>query len=141
MRQPLFGWALMLLAVATTAAGADEVAIDGTTYAMDRVLMCEPYEEYGSRQELELQALHRGEAGRAQLDIAIMIMGMLVVQEVSWSGPEGLFNRQGMPDETLFEVTEDRVRGDLELEDAYGRSASVRISFDIGLPDDYFACR
>ncbi|MCC5888207.1 MAG: hypothetical protein JJT88_17370 [Gammaproteobacteria bacterium] len=142
MTRPLFGLAVMILvAGGATAAGADAVTVDGTTYPMDRVLLCEPYEEYGSRQELELQGLHQGDGGRAQVDIAITVMGTLVIQEVSWSGPEGLFNRQGTPDETLFEVADDRVRGALEIADAYGRSASVRISFDIGLPEDYFACR
>ena len=142
MTMPRFHVALMLiLASATTTAIADEVTVDGNVYAIDRVLLCEPYEEYGSRQELELQGLHRREGSRAQVDVSITVMGTLVIQEVSWSGPEGLFNRQGMPDEVLFEVTDERVRGDLVLEDAYGRSASIRIGFDLGLPEDYFACR
>lgn len=137
----IFASLLLVVAASPLSAFANEVTVDGTTYAIDRVLMCEPYEEYGSRQELELQGLHRGDSGRAQVDIAITVMGTLVIHEVSWSGPEGLFNHQGMPDETLFEVADDRVRGALELEDAYGRSASVRISFDLGLPEEHFACR
>lgn len=143
MKTVLIGLTLTLFASgATISAFADQVVVDGTAYPMSQVLMCEPYEEYGSRQELELQGLHEGEAGRTQIDIAITVMGVLVVQEVSWSGPEGLFSRQGMPDELLFEATDEGVRGDeLELADAYGGTDSIRISFDLELPEDDFACR
>lgn len=132
---------MLFVASAATAALVDEVTVVDNVYAIEQVLMCEPYEEYGSRQELKLQGLHRNEVGRAQVDVSITVMGTLVIQEVSWSGPEGLFNRQGMPDEVLFDAADDRVHGDLVLEDAYRRIGSVRISFDLGLPGDHFACR
>lgn len=132
---------VIVILACSAAARADEVTVNATSYAIDRVLRCEPYEEYGTRFELELQGLHRNEGTRAQVDVSILAMGDLRIQEVSWSGPEGLFSRQGMPDEQLFELADDRVFGSLRLEDAYGRGDSISFAFDLTLPESPFDCR
>ncbi len=123
------------------AVAADRVTVDDTDYVIGNVLKCEPHRVDGMRFELELQGLHRQGDVRGQIDVLVQSIGSMRVHDVSWSGPEGTFSFEGMPNEELFMEENGRVWGRVMLEDAYGGDETVTIDFDLGVPDATFGCR
>jgi len=134
----LLTWPLLC---AGAAVAADRVTVDDTEYLISDVHKCEPQRIDGMRFELELQGLHRQGDVRGQIDVAVQSIGSMRVHDVSWSGPEGVFSFEGMPNEELFMEENGRVMGRVMLEDAYGGDATVTVDFDLSIPDETFGCR
>lgn len=137
--------------------GAGTVTVDGTQYAIDETRTCDPAEIDVAMVERELELQGLGSAGddRVQIDVYIEELAGSPSQQVSWSGPEGIYSStasgvgSGWTDldanEPLdgppIEVAGDRVAGEVTMTSATGEGDPITISFDLGVPGEFSVCR
>ncbi len=126
-------------ASAESAAPIGTVDVDGTTYGITEVLRCEPYDDGTIERELELQGFGQSADGtRVQIDVYVAQLAGMPFDDVSWSGPEGVY---GGPEDPDVNLTDGNVSGSALLHQAMGDGTTVAISFDLPVPADTFACR
>lgn len=117
------------------------VVVDGTAYELTEVIRCEPYSTDQFDIELELQGLGKLENDeRIQLDVSTKSASGISMNDVAWSGPEGIF---GGGDDTQFAESADgsTVSGSATLLDAQTLTDSITVEFELEVPTEEFACR
>ena len=115
------------------------VTAGGTSYVITELRNCEPFEIEGIDVELELQGLGQSDTGEGvQIDVYIQDIGGAPFNDVSWSGPEGVF---GGPDGADVQLADGRVSGSATLVDSLEQVELLDIQFDLEVPDDLIACR
>lgn len=114
------------------------VTVDGASYTVDELRRCEPLDDATIERELELQAIGDHEGERVQIDVYVQTLAGTPFDDVSWSGPEGVF---GGPDDAAVEIAGDQVSGTATLVDAMSQTETVSIEFVLPLPADEIACR
>lgn len=121
------------------AAAVGTVEVDGTSYGISEVLRCEPFDDGVVDRELELQGFGEAPDGtRVQIDVYVEELSGMPFDDVSWSGPEGVY---GSPEDAEVDFTGDNVTGTAVLHQAMGDGTTVTVSFDLPVPADLFACR
>jgi hypothetical protein len=113
------------------------VTVDGTSYVVERVIVCDPDEDAGFDRDLELQAIGDADGARTQLDV---VLGGILPVDVSWAGPEGIFG-MGEAGTAAADHDGDQLTGTASLEDPFGEGETVELTFDVVVPDDTTSCR
>lgn len=116
------------------------VTVDGVTHVLGSVRACDPLNEGLVERELELQGLGTSNGSRIQLDVYVQKIAGQQINDVAWSGPEGVF---GNPRHLKISVdeTESRISGSAALHDAQTQEQLIDIEFNMPIPSETVACR
>jgi len=116
------------------------VTVDGVAYEITTLRNCDPLDEGPIERELELQGLGDAEGERVQIDVYVQRIGGNPFDDVSWSGPEGVF---GNPADARVEISADgtSVTGSATLDDAMTQTETIDVEFDLAVPADTISCR
>lgn len=116
------------------------VTVDGVAYDLDSVHACDPLNDGLVERELELQGTGTHDGDRFQVDVYVQTVGGQPMNDVAWSGPEGIF---GDPRELHLTVDDaaSHVSGTATLHDAMTQEETISIEFDVQIPSDTVACR
>lgn len=116
------------------------VTVDGTRYEITELRNCDPYQDDMVDTELELQGLGEHDGERVQIDVYVQTIAGTPLDDVSWSGPEGVFGGPEDADVTL-DAGGTSVSGAATLLDALTQTETVDIEFDLDVPAGTIACR
>lgn len=117
------------------------VTAGGTAYVLTEVVRCEPLVNPAVDTTLELQGRGTSSDGeRIQLDVEVRTIGGAESNEVSWSGPEGVFG-MGEQTSTTVNQTDNRASGSVTLVDALTFEGSIQVDYDIEVPATTQNCR
>lgn len=110
------------------------------TYSITELRNCEPLNDGTIERELELQGFGQYEGERIQIDVYKQMVAGNAGNDVSWSGPEGVFGSS-----TVATITWGpdgaSVLGSSELVDSMTQTERLMISFDLQVPTETVACR
>lgn len=136
--------------VGTAEGNADDVAPsdalgavrinDSRSYAITELRNCEPLSDGTVERELELQGFGQHEGVRIQIDVYKQTVAGVASNDVSWSGPEGVF---GSSDGATITWGSDdsHVLGSSMLVDGLNQTEKIMIDFELQVPAETVACR
>lgn len=110
------------------------------TYSITELRNCEPLNDGTIERELELQGFGEHEGERIQIDVYKQMVAGGAANEVSWSGPEGVFGSSDIAQIT-WGPDGASVLGSSELVDSMTQTERLMISFDLQVPTETVACR
>lgn len=110
------------------------------TYSITELRNCEPMNDGTIERELELQGFGQHEGERIQIDVYKQMVAGSAGNEVSWSGPEGVFGSSDVAGIT-WGPDDASVLGSSELVDSMTQTERLMISFDLQVPTETVACR
>lgn len=113
---------------------------DFTTYSITELRNCEPLNDGIIERELELQGFGQHEGERIQIDVYKQMVAGSAGNEVSWSGPEGVFGSSDIAGIT-WAPDGASVLGSSELVDSMTQTERLMIDFDLQVPSETVACR
>lgn len=113
---------------------------DFTTYAITELRNCEPLNDGTIERELELQGFGEHDGERIQIDVYMQMVAGSAGNEVSWSGPEGVFGSSEIARIT-WGAGDMNVLGSSEMVDSMTQTERLMIGFDLQVPVDTVACR
>lgn len=113
---------------------------DFTTYAITELRNCEPLNDGTIERELELQGFGEHEGERIQIDVYKQMIAGSAGNEVSWSGPEGVFGSSEVASIT-WGPGDTNVLGSSEMVDSMTQTERLMVGFDLQVPPDTVACR
>lgn len=113
---------------------------DLTTYTITELRNCEPLDDGTIDRELELQGFGQHEGDRVQIDVYKQMVAGSAGNEVSWSGPEGVFGSSGVAQIT-WGPDEANVLGSSTMVDGLTQTERIRVAFDMQVPAETVACR
>ncbi|PFG20100.1 hypothetical protein [Serinibacter salmoneus] len=113
---------------------------DLTTYAITEVRNCEPLNDGTIERELELQGFGEHDGERIQIDVYKQMVAGSAGNEVSWSGPEGVFGSSGVANIT-WGSGDANVLGSSEMVDSMTQTERLMIGFDLQVPVETVPCR
>ncbi|WP_110588301.1 hypothetical protein [Microbacterium suaedae] len=113
---------------------------DFTTYAITELRNCEPLNDGTIERELELQGFGEHEGTPIQIDVYKQMVAGSAGNEVSWSGPEGVFGSSDIASIT-WAGEGDNVLGSSTLVDGATQSEKIMVGFDLQVPAETVACR
>ncbi|UFU03750.1 hypothetical protein LQF12_03835 [Ruania suaedae] len=117
---------------------AGTVSVDGVEYEITELRNCEPLQDGAVDRELELQGFGEHEGERTQVDVYVQELAGTPYDDVSWSGPEGVY---GGPQDAVVELDATSVRGTATLMDSLTQTETVSIEFELEVPAETIACR
>lgn len=120
--------------------GMGSVTVDGQTYEVTELRNCEPLDDGTIERSLELQGIGTLDGERFQIDVYQEAIAGVPFDDVSWSGPEGVF---GGPEDAQIALDEEgeRVSGTATLLDAMTQTDTLDIEFDLEVPAETIPCR
>lgn len=113
---------------------------DFTTYTITELRNCEPLSDGTIERELELQGFGQHEGTPVQIDVYKQMVAGNAGNEVSWSGPEGVFGSSGSAQVT-WGPDNASVLGSATLVDAQTQTEKIMLNFDLQVPAETVACR
>ena len=113
---------------------------DFTTYTITELRNCEPLSDGTIERELELQGFGEHEGDRVQIDVYKQMVGGSAGNEISWSGPEGVFGSSGVAQIT-WGPDSANVLGSSTMVDAQTQEEKIKVAFDLQVPDETVDCR
>jgi len=108
------------------------------TYEITEVRRCDPLVMDMLERELEVQGMGDHEDERVQIDVYVQEVGGTRLDEVSWTGPEGVF---GGPEDARVTFDGSRVSGSATLVDGLTQEQTLPVSFDLEVPAEILSCR
>lgn len=121
------------------ATGSGTATIGGTTYDFTTVILCEPFDDGTVRFDLELIALGEADDGSTtQLDVYQQVVLDRPSADISWSGPEGLYDTN---EDATVTVAGASVSGSGQMTESENQASTLSVTFDIALPSETTACR
>lgn len=113
---------------------------DFTTYAITELRNCEPLNDGTIERELELQGFGEHDGERIQIDVYKQMIAGSAGNDISWSGPEGVFGSSEIASIT-WGPGDTNVLGSSEMVDSMTQTERLLIGFDLQVPVDTVACR
>lgn len=124
------------------------VVVDGVEYEITELYNCDPLDDGTIERSLELQGLGESDGERVQIDIVIQQIAGVSMDDVSWSGPEGVFagpagsDVDGPATVDVALINDGAiVTGSATLVDAMGEDETIGVGFNLEVPVDTIACR
>ncbi len=121
------------------ATGSGTATVGGTTYEFTTVILCEPFDDGTVRFDLELIALGEAADGSVtQLNAYQSVVLDRATSDISWSGPEGLYDTN---EDATVTASGSSVTGSGQMTESENQASTLSITFDIALPSETTACR